>query len=84
MNIDFLFEVVLPVLGVALTFCVFFWFIKQDVKAEEKRQKDIMKKISHFEAQILSKKLKESRVELAVKKPQSFKTKRKLQKKLDN
>lgn len=78
MNI--LIDIVLPVLGLFLTVGVFIYMIVKN--SIEERQK-MMEENIHAEAEILSKKMKESNIEIAVKKPQSFKTKRKPQKKLD-
>lgn len=83
MNADFLFGAVIPVLGIAFVIFVFVWTMKKSIKAEEEMRQKLRTEVERFEAQKLSKKLKDSRVEIAVKKPQSFKTKRKPQKQLD-
>jgi len=78
MNI--LIDIVLPVLGLFLTIGVFIYMIVKNGIEERQKMKE---EHIHTEAEILSKKMKESNIEIAVKKPQSFKTKRKPQKKLD-
>jgi len=59
------------------------FFIRNSFIDEEENIKKLVDKYRHDEAEILSRKLKDSTVEIAVKKPQSFKTKRKPQKPLD-
>ena len=68
-----------------LTFVVFLagFLIQKSISYEEKKREKLLEQYRHAEAEMLSKKLKDSRVEIAVKKPQSFKTKRKPQKPLD-
>lgn len=81
MNIDFLFDVIVPILGVMVILWFFVWVMKENMKIEEEQSQKLRQEIDRFEAEKLSKKMKESRVEIAVKKPQAFKTKRKPQKK---
>ena len=69
--------------GVILTVVLTGFLIRKYIIEEEKESKKLSDQCLHFEAEILSKKLKNSKVEIAVKKPQSFKTKRKPQKPLD-
>jgi len=57
------------------------FLIRKSILDEENRSKKLMEQYHHAEAEMLSKKLKDSKVEIAVKKPQAFKTKRKPQKK---
>jgi hypothetical protein len=81
MNIDFLFDVIVPISGLAFISWFFIWVVKENIKIEEEQREKLTKEIDRYEAEKLSKKMKESKVEIAVKKPQSFKTKRKPQKK---
>ena len=71
----------MPVLLVALVSCAFFWLLNNDMKNERESRQILQREMDRFEAEKLSKKLKDSKVEIAVKKPQSFTTKRKIQKK---
>jgi hypothetical protein len=57
------------------------FLIRKSILDEENRSKKLMEQYHHAEAEMLSKKLKDSKVEIAVKKPQAFTTKRKPQKK---
>jgi len=81
MNIDFLFDIIVPVLGLAFISWFFIWVVKENIKIEEEQREKLRREIDRFEAEKLSKKMKDSKVEIAVKKPQAFKTKRKPQKK---
>ena len=81
MNIDFLFDVVVPLLGMGIISWFFIWVVKENIKIEEEQREKLRREIDRFEAEKLSKKMKDSKVEIAVKKPQAFKTKRKPQKK---
>ena len=76
-------EFLIQVFG--LTFVVFLagFLIQKSISYEEEKRGKLLEQYRHAEAEMLSKKLKDSRVEIAVKKPQSFKTKRKPQKTLD-
>lgn len=76
-------EFLIQSLGVILIVSLAGFLIRKSILEDEERTKKLMEQYNHAEAEILSKKLKDSRVEIAVKKPQSFKTKRKLQKPLD-
>ena len=80
MNTDFLLNTAMPVLLVALVSCAFFWLLNNDMKNERESRQILQREMDRFEAEKLSKKLKDSKVEIAVKKPQSFTTKRKIQK----
>ena len=71
----------MPVLLVAGVACVFVWLLNNDMKNERESRQILQREMDRFEAEKLSKKLKDSKVEIAVKKPQSFTTKRKTQKK---
>jgi len=51
------------------------------MKNERESRQILQREMDRFEAEKLSKKLKDSKVGIAVKKPQSFTTKRKIQKK---
>jgi hypothetical protein len=81
MNTYFLLNTVMPVLLVAGVACVFVWLLNNDMKNERESRQILQREMDRFEAEKLSKKLKDSKVEIAVKKPQSFTTKRKTQKK---
>lgn len=71
----------MPVLLVALVSCAFFWLLNNDMKNERESRQSLQREMDRFEAEKLSKKLKDCKVGIAVKKPQSFATKRKPQKK---
>lgn len=60
---------------------VFWILLKTDLKRQRKEEQKLLSEMTHSEAEKLSKKLKDSRVEMGVRKPQVFKTKRKPQKK---
>jgi len=81
MNTYFLLNTVMPVLLVAGVSCAFLWLLNNDMKNERESRQILQREMERFEAEKLSKKLKDSKVEIAVKKPQSFTTKRKIQKK---
>ena len=71
----------MPVLVVAAVCFLFVYLVKLDMKNERESRQILQREMDRFEAEKLSKKLKDSKVEIAVKKPQSFTTKRKIQKK---
>ena len=71
----------MPVLLVVGVVFVFVWLLNNDMKNERESRQILQREMERFEAEKLSKKLKDSKVEIAVKKPQSFTTKRKIQKK---
>ena len=73
----------MPVLLVVGVVCAFVWLLNNDMKNERESRQILQREMERFEAEKLSKKLKDSKVEIAVKKPQSFTTKRKVQKPLD-
>ena len=81
MNTYFLLNTVMPVLLVVGVVFVFVWLLNNDMKNERESRQILQREMERFEAEKLSKKLKDSKVEIAVKKPQSFTTKRKIQKK---
>ena len=68
--------------GLILTVFLIGFLIRKYIIDEQKESKKLSDQCLHLEAEILSRKLKDSNVEIAVKKPQSFKTKRKPQKRL--
>lgn len=71
------------VIGLVI-FIIFACFVlKKSFEQEEKIRNKLNEEILHSEAEKLSKKLRDSRVEMGVRKPQAFKTKRKPQKPLD-
>ena len=76
-------EFLIQLLGVVSVVSFAGFLIRKSILEEENNRKKMMEQYHHAEAEIFSKKLKDSRVEIAVKKPQAFKTKRKLQKPLD-
>lgn len=76
-------EFLIQSLGLILIASLAGFLIRKSILDEEEKSKKLMEQYHHAEAEIFSKKLKDSRVEIAVKKPQSFKTKRKPQKPLD-
>ena len=71
----------MPVLLVAGVSCAFLWLLNNDMKNERESRQILQREMERFEAEKLSKKLKDCKVGIAVKKPQSFTTKRKIQKK---
>lgn len=73
----------MPVLVIAAVCFLFVYLAKLDMKNERELRQSLQREMDRFDAEKLSKKLKDSRVEIAVKKPQSFTTKRKVQKPLD-
>jgi len=81
MNTYFLLNTVMPVLLVVGVVFVFVWLLNNDMKNERESRQILQREMDRFEAEKLSKKLKDSKVGIAVKKPQSFTTKRKIQKK---
>ena len=83
MNTYFLLNTVMPVLVVAAVCFLFVYLAKLDMKNERESREILHREINRFEAEKLSKKLKDFKVGIAVKKPQSFTTKRKVQKPLD-
>lgn len=74
-------EFLIQCFGVILIASLAGFLIRKSILDEEEKSKRLMEQYHHAEAEILSKKLKDSKVEIAVKKPQAFKTKRKPQKK---
>ena len=83
MNTYFLLNTAMPVLVIAAVCFLFVYLAKLDMKNERELRQSLQREMDRFDAEKLSKKLKDSRVEIAVKKPQSFTTKRKVQKPLD-
>lgn len=80
---DILMDIILPVSGLLFVIGFSVYLLKKSFEYDEKTRQKMMDECSRVEAEILSRKMKESKVEIAVKKPQSFKTKRKTQKRLD-
>lgn len=77
-NFDIVFNIfMLGVLGVFL----FFLFIWTE-NSEEKQREKLYKENESFDAEKFSQKLKNSRVEMGLRKPKAFATKRKPQKKV--
>ena len=79
MQLEFLIECFAVILIVSLAG----FLIRKSIIDEEKKSEKLIEQYRHAEAEILSRKMKEFKVEIAVKKPQSFNTKRKPQKPLD-
>ena len=73
-------EFLIQCFGVILIAFLAGFLIRKSILDEEEKSKKLMEQYNHAEAEMLSKKMKDSRVEIAVKKPQAFTTKRKPQK----
>jgi hypothetical protein len=76
-------ETFAQIIGLLFFIILAVFMLKKSFEEEEKIRNKLNEETLHFEAEKLSKKLRDSRVEMGVRKPQSFKTKRKLQKPLD-
>jgi hypothetical protein len=61
-------------------FFILFLAVKARLNEQKNRREKLSKEMDHSEAEKFSKKLRDSRVEMGVRKPTVFKTKRKLQK----
>jgi len=79
MNDNFDIWTVVHVLSTAAIFFITFYAIKVRLKEQEKREQKLRLEMEHSEAEELSRKMRDFRVEMGLRKPHVFDTKRKPQ-----
>ena len=56
MKIDFLFDVIVPLLGMGIISWFFIWVVKENIKIEEEQSEKLRREIDRFEAENYPKK----------------------------
>lgn len=74
------FEIIFNVFLISVGVFIIVFAFWEHFKFEEKQRERMYEEISEIEAQKLSKKMRDSRVEMGLRKPKTFSTKRKPQK----